>query len=215
MYYLVIHHKKVSGFTVTEQRGTTEEHTAFLSLALLLDAMFCVTTSWKLFSQRKEQPCSNERAGDGLIIGSLVYFLFLYWWSACGVLSWKAEKKKRPGLTLARSPPAVKGKSHPGWGQSLTVTQTDSLACVSRSSATITAAQTWALLLQLTAWRLDRLLHVGKAERTLVGWTQVGVSEWTLWALPVQGYKRRRGHILNVAGLGMYGKAWEAASLFS
>lgn len=45
MYYLVIHHKKMSGFTVTEQRGTTEEHTAFLSLALLLDAMFCVTTS--------------------------------------------------------------------------------------------------------------------------------------------------------------------------
>lgn len=119
----------------------------------------------------------------------------------------EGRKKKRPGLTRrARSPPAVKGKSHPGWGQSLTVTQTDSLACVSRSSATITAAQTWALLLQLTAWRLDRLLHVGKAERTLVGWTQVGVSEWTLWALPVQGYKRRRGHILNLAGLGMYEK---------
>lgn len=202
-------YKKLSGFIITEQCN------GFLSLGLFLEVVFSVITSWKLLCHGKGAALEHRKTKSGQRPNNKVSWLspLSCRTSDCGVLSQKV--KKRPNLTLAMSPLAVKGTSHPGWGPFFMVTQKDNVAYVSRSLAMVSATQVWAPL--LLANHLETRQVAARRERVQEIWEggcRLGRQHEHRDPFQPKVTSEGEAALCTWQGQACCGKAWAASGLF-
>lgn len=163
----------------------------------------------------KGQPWSIERqrVGKGLITRCPDYPPFPVEHQT--VVCWARRWKKRPNLTLAMSPLAVKGTSHPGWGPFFTVTQKDNVAYVSRSLAMVSATQVWAPL--LLANHLETRQVAARRERVQEIWEggcRLGRQHEHRDPFQPKVTSEGEAALCTWQGQACCGKAWAASGLF-